>query len=198
MDDRIKMVSIIGAAGTGKSLLACAAGHYFLTKTDQYYKMLISRPMVPMGNKDTVGFLPGDLNEKMDPWMQPIYDSFEVLIRSKKEIKDGKEFVRNQKNIKVEVLAYIRGRSINDQYFLLDEAQNTTALEIKTIITRAGEGTKIILTGDIDQIDNPYMDKYSNGLTVATKSFIGSELAAHIVMSKGVRSRLSEEASHRL
>lgn len=198
MDERIKLVSIIGASGTGKSLLACAVGHYFLTKTDQYYKMLISRPMVSMGNKDTVGFLPGDLISKLDPWMQPIYDSFETLISNKKEIKDGREFVLQQKNIKIEVLAYIRGRSIHDQYFLIDECQNTSSLEIKTIVTRAGEGTKIILTGDIDQIDNPYLDKYSNGLTVATKSFIGSELAAHIVMSKGVRSRLSEEASHRL
>lgn len=198
MDERVKLVSIIGSAGSGKTIISCAAGFYFLTKTDQYYKMLVSRPMVPMGNKDTMGFLPGSAEEKLDPWMQPIYDAFEVLISNKKEIKDGREFVKAQKNIKVEPLAYIRGRSINDQYFILDEAQNITPLEMKTIITRAGEGTKIILTGDIDQIDNPYMDKYSNGLTIATKSFIGSDLAAHIVLSKGVRSRLSEEASHRL
>ena len=138
------------------------------------------------------------LSEKMDPWMRPIYDAFEVLMSNKKEITDGREFVQAQKNISIEVLSYIRGRSINDQFLIVDETQNTTALEIKTIITRAGENTKIVLTGDVDQIDNPYMDKYSNGLSIATKSFIGSSLASHFVLSKGVRSRLSDEASHRL
>ena len=198
LDPRIKLVSIIGLPGCGKTILTAAAGLYLLTKTDLYYKMLISRPMVPMSNKDTMGFLPGDVDEKLDPWMRPIYDAFEVILSTKKELKDGREFVKQQPNIKIEPLAFIRGRSINDQFLLLDEAQNTSPLEVKTIITRAGEDSKVVLTGDIDQIDCPYLDKYSNGLTVATKSFVGSELAAHIVMSKGVRSRLSEEASHRI
>jgi predicted ribonuclease YlaK len=183
---------------THNTLLAVSVGHYFLTKTDRYYKMLVSRPMIPLGNKDVMGFLPGSADEKLDPWMQPIYDAFEVLVSTKKEIKDGREFVKSQKNIKIEPLAYIRGRSINDQYFLIDEAQGVTPLEVKTIITRAGENTKVVLTGDIDQIDNPYMGRMSNGLAVATEAFYESSLAAHIVLSKGVRSRLSEEAANRL
>lgn len=198
LDERVKLVSIIGSAGSGKTLMAVCVGYYLLSKTDNYNKLLISRPMIPMGNKDTMGFLPGGIEEKLDPWMQPIYDAFEVLMSNKKDIVDGREFVHQQKNIAIEVLSYIRGRSINDQFLILDESQNTTHLEVKTIITRAGENTKVILTGDIDQIDNPYMDKTSNGLTLATKAFVGSSLASHFVLSKCVRSKLSDEASHRL
>ena len=197
LDDRVKLVSIVGFSGSGKTILSVGIGYYLVSKTDRYNKFLVARPVMGVGNKD-MGFLPGSLDEKIDPWLKPIYDAFEVLYSSKKMPIDGKEFVKADKNIVIEVLAYIRGRSIHDNYFLIDEAQNTNPLEIKTIITRAGEGTKVVLTGDINQIDNPYMDKHSNGLTVATNGFIGSDLASHIVMNKCVRSRLSEEASLRL
>lgn len=195
MDDNIKLVTIIGKAGTGKTILATAAGYHMITKTNRYKKLLLSRPVVPMGRD--IGYLPGDLNDKMDPWMQPLYDALEQVVGSKKQI-DARAFIENNPNIKVEILTYIRGRSIQDQYFLLDEAQNLSPLEIKTIVTRAGEKTKVVMTGDIEQIDNPYLDRASNGLTIVTKAFMGSTLAAHIVMTKGVRSALAEEATIRI
>jgi PhoH-like ATPase len=202
LDPNIHLVCLVGKAGTGKTLLATAVGNYLVERTKTHEKMLISRPIQPMG-KD-IGFLPGDVNEKLDPWMQPIYDALEIIHGKKTKSSensqsiDGKKIAKESNKIFVEPLTYIRGRSIHNQFLIIDESQNLTALEVKTIITRAGENTKIILTGDIDQIDNPYLDDKSNGLAVTINAFKDSEIAAHIHLSKGVRSRLSEEATKRL
>jgi len=204
LDPNIHLVCLIGKAGTGKSLLATAAGEYMTENLEYYEKLLISRPVQPMG-KD-LGYLPGDINEKMDPWMQPIYDALEIIHSPrknknndpKKKKLSGKKIAELSDKIFVEPLTYIRGRSIHHQYILIDESQNLTPLEIKTIITRAGEDTKVILTGDIDQIDNPYLDRRTNGLAVVLEAFRDSKYAAHIVMQDGVRSILSEEATYRL
>lgn len=194
LDQDIKLVAIAGKAGTGKTIMGVSVAHY-LTKEEQVYKrMLVSRPIFPMG-KD-IGFLPGEMEEKMDPWMQPIYDAFDVITGFKD--KNIKETIKNDPTIVVEPLTYIRGRSIHDQILIVDESQNLTALEIKTIITRAGEGTKIILTGDIYQIDNPYIDSLSNGLSVVINAFRGSKIATSLMLEKGVRSELAEEASNKL
>ena len=179
---------------THNTLLSVSAAHY-LTKDEMVYKrMLVSRPIFPMG-KD-VGYLPGELSEKLDPWMQPIYDAFDVITGFKD--KNIKETIKNDPTIVVEPLTYIRGRSIHDQILIVDEAQNLTPLEIKTIITRAGANTKIVLTGDIYQIDNPYIDSLSNGLSVVINAFRGSKIATSLMLEKGVRSELAEEASNKL
>ena len=202
LDPDISLVCLVGKAGTGKTILATAVGSYLVEKTKAHEKMLISRPIQPMGRD--IGFLPGDMNEKLDPWMQPIYDALEIIHGKKTknsdnaQAVDGKKIAKESNKIFVEPLTYIRGRSIHDQFLIIDESQNLTALEVKTIITRAGENTKIVLTGDIDQIDNPYLDEKSNGLSVIISAFKDSEIAAHIHLSKGVRSRLSEEATKRL
>jgi PhoH-like ATPase len=187
-------VSITGRAGTGKTIIATAIGYYLVERTKAYNKLLVSRPVFPMGRD--IGYLPGGINSKLDPWMQPIYDALEKVI-NKKGV-DGRQIVFQSQGIYVEPLTYIRGRSIHDQFVIIDEAQNLTPLELKTIITRAGEHTKVILTGDISQIDNPYIDERSNGLSVVTRAFIDSPIAANIVLSKGVRSTLSKEATERL
>jgi PhoH-like ATPase len=193
LDPEISLVCLSGKAGTGKTLIAAAVGfHLVSSKKNGFKGMLVSRPVVPMGND--LGYLPGDLNEKLDPWMQPIYDAFSII--NEKSGGNGKDFVSKCPNIIVEPLTYIRGRSIHGQYMIIDEAQNLSALEIKTIITRAGENTKIVLTGDISQIDNPYIDAESNGLSIVTNKFMSSEISAHVMMQRGVRSRLSEEASN--
>lgn len=196
LDPTISMVMLSGRAGCGKTLLSCAAGYHLLQRSS-FRKILVSRPIMPMG-KD-LGYLPGEIDEKLDPWMQPIYDAFEVLILNHdgKE-HDGKNFISKNSEIRIEPLTYIRGRSIRKSFIIIDEAQNLSRLEMKTIITRVGEDTKIIFTGDIDQIDNPYLSKYSNGLSVAMESFADSNLTATIVMEHGVRSTLSEEATRRL
>lgn len=206
MDDKISLVAISGHAGTGKSILGTSAGYYQTIIKERYEKFLVSRPVFPMG-KD-IGYLPGSATEKMDPWMTPIYDAFDVILLLDKDKKNkskksspftsGKKLIEASEQIKIEPLTYIRGRSIHRQFFLIDETQNVNALEIKTILTRAGEGTKIVITGDVDQIDNPYVDKQTNGLSVVMNAFKDSSLAAHIVMKHGVRSALSEEASNRL
>lgn len=194
LDPNINLVCISGKAGTGKTLLAVAAGYFLTEVEDKYDRLLVSRPVYPMG-KD-LGFLPGTLEEKLDPWMQPIYDSFDVINGNRNS--SGKKLVADSSKITVEPLTYIRGRSIHRQFVIVDESQNLTPLEIKTIVTRAGEGTKIVLTGDVEQIDNPYVDKYSNGLSVVMDAFKDSSLSAHIIMTKGVRSKLAQEASKRI
>lgn len=194
LNPEIHLVSVAGPAGTGKTLLSTGASYYMVTEnksTYMYDKLLVSRPIVPMGND--IGFLPGDLKEKLDPWVTPIYDSLEFMLG-----KEGKRTAFNNHLVEIEPLTYIRGRSIPHNILLIDEAQNLNSLEIKTIITRVGKGTKIILTGDVDQIDNPYVDKYSNGLTCAINAFKSSSISAHIVMKEGVRSKLAEEATKRL
>ena len=189
----IPLVTITGKAGTGKTLLALAAA---LEKRRQYRQIFISRPSVPLSNKD-IGFLPGDIQSKLDPYMQPLYDNLSV-IESNQNGKNGsgrrvRELLEEEK-IVITPLSYIRGRSIVKVFFIVDEAQNLTPHEVKTIITRAGEGTKIVLTGDIYQIDHPYLDSQSNGLSYLIEKMKGQHLYTHINLEKGERSELSELA----
>jgi len=197
LNDKIKLVSLVGKAGTGKTLLALASGLAKLMEEERYQKMLVSRPIYPLG-KD-LGYLPGDINEKLDPWMKPIYDNLEFLIGGDKRNKTTTRNVRelfDQDFIAVEPLTYIRGRSISNQFVIIDEAQNLTPHEIKTIISRAGEGTKIVLTGDCYQIDNPYVDSCSNGLSHVVENMKDQTIAGHITLLKGERSDLAEVASN--
>jgi PhoH-like ATPase len=193
LNDDIKLVSLVGKAGTGKTLLAVASGLKKCLEEDKYKKLLVSRPIIPMG-KD-LGYLPGDINEKMNPWMKPIFDNLEYLIGGSSRSGAYQELMDN-KFIEVEPITYIRGRSLPDQFMIIDESQNLTIHEMKTIISRAGEGTKIILTGDCHQIDNPYVDAESNGLSRVVDSFKDQEIAGHITLLKGERSELAEIASN--
>lgn len=198
LDDTIQLVTISGAAGTGKTLLAIAAGLSKTTDEDYFSKLLVSRPIFPLGRD--IGYLPGDLDEKLNPWMQPIFDNLELLLggpsgtRSKRMSKSYQELI-NQGMLAVEPLTYIRGRSIPSQYFIVDESQNLTPHEIKTILTRAGEGTKIVMTGDPYQIDNPYLDTSNNGLTYVIERFKTEACAAHVTLQKGERSELATIAA---
>jgi PhoH-like ATPase len=197
--DKIPLVTIVGKAGTGKTLLAIAAGLQKMADEKQYSRLLISRPVIPMG-KD-IGYLPGDIKEKLTPWMQPLYDNFDLIFSSQdgtakpKHWRRGYEELLEMGLLQIEPLTYIRGRTIPKQFLVVDEAQNLTPHEVKTILTRAGEGTKIILTGDVEQIDNPYVDAASNGLTYVVEKFKGDPLAAHITLLKGERSSLAERAT---
>jgi len=198
LDDNIKLVTLSGNAGTGKTLLAIAAGLAKTTDEDEYHKLLVARPVFPLG-KD-IGFLPGDLEEKLNPWMQPIYDNLELLLsggthtRQKRLSKNYQELI-NQGMLQVEPLTYIRGRSLPNIFFVVDESQNLTPHEIKTILTRAGEGTKIVLTGDPYQIDNPYIDSQNNGLTYVIEKFRNQAIAAHVTLNRGERSELATTAA---
>ncbi len=199
LNDDISLVSLVGKAGTGKTLLAIAAGLLKTADENAYNRLLVSRPVFPMGRD--LGFLPGDVEEKLAPWMQPIFDNVELLLSSYDEVGKRKRGYRELIDLglmEIEPLTYIRGRSIPKQYMIVDEAQNLTPHEIKTIITRAGEGTKIILTGDPYQIDNPYVDSSSNGLTFSVERLKGQELAGHTTLSKGERSALAELAANLL
>jgi PhoH-like ATPase len=199
LDDSIKIVTLVGKAGTGKTLLAIAAGLHKTAEESVYNRLLVSRPVFPMG-KD-LGFLPGDIEEKLAPWMQPIFDNVELLLsghEAEKRHSRGYRELMAMGILEIEPLTYIRGRSIPNQYLIVDEAQNLTPHEIKTIVTRAGEGTKVILTGDPYQIDNPYVDSSSNGLTYLVERFKGQDIAAHITMMKGERSALAELAANLL
>jgi PhoH-like ATPase len=199
MDDTIKLVTLVGKAGTGKTLLAIAAGLHKTAEENVYNRLLVSRPVFPMG-KD-LGFLPGDIEEKLTPWMQPIFDNVELLIsghESEKRHSKGYKELMAMGLLDIEPLTYIRGRSIPNQYLIVDEAQNLTPHEIKTIVTRVGEGTKIILTGDPYQIDNPYVDSSSNGLSFLVERFKGEKIAAHVTLTRGERSELAELAANLL
>ena len=194
LNDNIKLVTISGKAGTGKTLLALAAA---LETRSNYRQILLTRPIVPLSNKD-IGFLPGDIQSKIKPYMQPLYDNLSVIRAQFPE--KSKMFQRLQKLIDdekliIEPLAYIRGRSLVKMYMIVDEAQNLTPHEVKTIITRAGEGTKIVFTGDINQIDHPYLGINSNGLSTLIDKMQGQKLYAHIDLRKGERSELAELAS---
>ena len=195
MDDEIKLVTLMGKAGTGKTLLALAAGLHKTRNEGIYLKMLVSRPIFPLGRD--VGYLPGRIEEKLDPWMQPIYDNIEFLLESQHSKKQPPSIDKLLSTgiLGIEPLTYIRGRSMPNQFILVDEAQNLTPLEVKTILTRVGEGTKIVLTGDPTQIDNPYVDASSNGFNHLVLRFRGEPLAAHIELFKGERSILAELAS---
>ena len=195
LNDDIKLVTISGKAGTGKTLLAIACGLEKVIGENEYRRLLVSRPVVPMGND--IGYLPGNIDEKLGPWMQPIFDNIDYLFNINKEKKsfDAYEDLASEGLLKIEALTYIRGRSIPDQYMIIDEAQNLSKHEVKTIISRAGEGTKIIMTGDPDQIDNPRLDSINNGLTYVIEKFRDQKIAAHITLSKGERSELADIAS---
>ncbi len=199
LNDDIQLVSLVGKAGTGKTLLAIAAGLLKTADESAYNRLLVSRPVFPMGRD--LGFLPGDIEEKLSPWMQPIFDNVELLLSSYDESGKRKRGYRELIDLglmEIEPLTYIRGRSIPRQYMIVDEAQNLTPHEIKTIITRAGEGTKIILTGDPYQIDNPYVDSASNGLSYSVERLKGQDIAGHTTLSKGERSSLAELAANLL
>jgi PhoH-like ATPase len=191
-DDDLPLVTLIGRAGSGKTLMALAAGleQTVGIRENKYSKLVVSRPVQPMG-KD-IGFLPGTMEEKMMPWLKPIHDNMQFILGGDKTM--FQTFVERGK-IEIEALTYIRGRSISNAFIIIDEAQNLTAHEVKTIITRVGENTKVILTGDIEQIDNIYTNETSNGLAYAIEKFKGSDLAGHITFRKGERSRLATEAS---
>lgn len=198
LNDRVKVVTLLGKAGTGKTLLAVAAGVFKTLDEKTYEKMLVSRPTFPMG-KD-LGYLPGSLQEKLDPWMQPIHDALDLIRhgRGGKKTPPQHDFLKSHEQISVEPLSYIRGRSIPNQYLVIDESQNLTPLEIKTVVTRVGHGTKIIFTGDIYQIDNPYVDSLSNGLSALVERVKGQSVCAHVELTQGVRSEVAEMAANLL
>ena len=192
----ILFVSLVGKAGTGKTLLALAAGLYKTMDEGTYKRMLVCRPVFPMGRD--IGYLPGDIEQKLNPWMQPVFDILEFIMGMGKKASQVTRDLMDQGLINIEPLAYIRGRSIPHQFLIVDEAQNLTPHEIKTIITRAGIGTKVVLTGDCYQIDNPYVDASNSGLTHSIEKFKGQEIVAHISLSKGERSELAELAANLL
>jgi PhoH-like ATPase len=197
LDDAVRLVTIIGKAGTGKTLLALAAGLRRTTEDKVFTRLLVSRPIMPLGRD--LGFLPGDVDEKLNPWMQPIFDNLEFLYGGGRGRADrGLTELLESGVIQVEPLTYIRGRSLPRQYLIVDEAQNLTPHEVKTIITRCGEGTKIVLTGDPNQIDNPYVDSLSNGLSVVADRFRSQGIAGNVVLGRGERSELAEVAANLL
>ncbi|MEN6441376.1 MAG: PhoH family protein [Syntrophobacter sp.] len=190
LNDHIKIVTLIGRAGTGKTLLALAVGLEKVLEENAYGRLLVTRPVVPMG--EDIGYLPGSKEEKLRPWMQPIYDNLEFLLRNCSEPHEVMNDLTRKGVLELEALTYIRGRSIPRQFIICDEAQNLSPHMIKTLITRVGEDTKIVLTGDPEQIDNPYLDASSNGLTYLVEKFKGEEIAGHITLTKGERSKVAE------
>jgi PhoH-like ATPase len=193
----IQLVSLSGKAGTGKTLLALAAA---LENRKYYRQIYMARPIVPLSNKD-IGFLPGDIQSKLDPYMQPLYDNLGVIQNQFGESDTKHRLIRTmleENKLVIAPLSYIRGRSLVKIFFIVDEAQNLTPHEVKTIITRAGEGTKIVFTGDIFQIDHPYLNSYSNGLSYLIDKMQGQKIYAHINLEKGERSELAELASNLL
>jgi PhoH-like ATPase len=210
MNDEIKLVTLLGKAGTGKTLLAICSGLQKTVDEGVYVRMLVTRPVMPLGRD--IGFLPGDVEEKLHPWMQPIFDNVELIL-SKRSDKHGRRQAEAEKRfgryhpaielveqgiMEIEPLTYIRGRSLPNQFLIVDEAQNLTPHEVKTIITRCGDNTKIVLTGDPYQIDNPYVDSESNGLAFVAERFRGEPVAGHVTLHKGERSDLAEMAANLL
>lgn len=189
--DDIKLVSLVGTAGTGKTILALAAGLQKILEEKSFKRMLVARPIVPMG-KD-IGYLPGTKDDKLSSWMQPITDNLDLLFGA--DVKKEYNYLYDNGLIQIEALTYIRGRSVPDSFIIIDEAQNLTPHEIKTIITRAGENSKIVLTGDPYQIDNQYLDESSNGLSFVAERFKQEKIAGHIVLEKGERSELASIAA---
>jgi PhoH-like ATPase len=193
LDDEIPLVFLVGIAGTGKTLLALACGLYKVLVEKSYKKLIVTRPTVPMGRD--IGYLPGELEKKMKPWLQPIMDNLELISSlSGLKIKE----LEKQEILEVEAISFIRGRSIPKQFIIIDEAQNLTPHEVKTILTRVGEDTKIVLVGDPYQIDTPYLDKDTNGLVYAALRLLESDLSAVIKLEKGERSRLATVAAELL
>ncbi|MGZ3942130.1 MAG: PhoH family protein, partial [Bacteroidia bacterium] len=197
LNPAIKLVSIQGVAGTGKTLLSIAGA---LEQRRNFHQIYIARPIVPLSNKD-IGYLPGDIKSKLNPYMEPLWDNLKFIKslygEKEKEYKQIEEMIEKEKII-VCPLAYIRGRSLSNVFFIVDEAQNLTPHEVKTIITRAGENTKIVFTGDVHQIDTPYLDAQSNGLSYMIDKLQGNNLYAHITLEKGERSELANLANELL
>ena len=200
LDDSVQVVTLLGKAGTGKTLLAIAAGLVQVVDDERYHKLLVSRPVMPMGRD--LGYLPGDVNEKLRPYMQPIYDNLDFIVAANMDMRRRSTLTAGQLEeggyLSIEPLTYIRGRSIPEQYMIVDEAQNLTPHEVKTILTRAGEGTKVVFTGDPQQIDNPYVDASTNGLSFLAEHFKRQEISGHVTLTKGERSKLAELASNLL
>ncbi len=191
LNDSVRLVSLTGKAGTGKTLIALAGA---LKRKKSYRQILMARPIVALSNKD-IGFLPGDIQSKLDPYMKPLFDNLGVIEHAQGETKRSQvSKLVDDKKLIIEPLSYIRGRSLVNTFFIVDEAQNLTPHEIKTIITRAGEGTKIVFTGDIFQIDHPYLDSHSNGLSYLIEKMRGQRLYAHVNLTKGERSELADLA----
>lgn len=206
LDDRVHLVTLDGVAGTGKTLLTIACGLRKVADEHRFRRLVVSRPIFPLGRD--IGFLPGDISEKLNPWMKPIFDNLEFLLGSASGAGQDERFARrhdghvpsyqpllDQGILEIEALTYIRGRSLPQQYLVVDEAQNLTPHEVKTVITRAGEGTKVVLTGDPYQIDHPYVDSTSNGLTYVVERFKDRPIAGHVTLRKGERSKLAELAA---
>lgn len=195
LDDRVKLVTLMGKAGTGKTLMAMAAGLKRTVLDREFRRLVVARPTISMGKE--LGFLPGSLDEKLAPWMQPIHDALEMLsdLNMGHDHRRSTDLMRSG-SIVVEALSYIRGRSIANQFMIIDEAQNLTPLEVKTIVTRVGNGTKIVFTGDPYQIDNPYVDSSSNGFNYVVSKFRPEAVAAHVELQKGERSELAELAAN--
>ena len=205
LDDDVKMVTLLGGAGTGKTLLAIAAGMAKVFQEERYDKLLVARPIMPMGRD--IGYLPGDKDEKLGAWMQPIFDNLTYLLSTRGSPNQSPDSRTSEQRIDklvadgrlvLEPLTYIRGRSIPHQFMIVDEAQNLTPHEVKTIASRIGEGTKLVLTGDIGQIDNPYLDRSSNGLSYSVERMRGLGLVGHVTLAKSERSELASLAAERL
>lgn len=197
LDPKIRLVTIAGKAGTGKTLLALASA---LEQADEYQQVMLARPIVPLSNRD-LGFLPGDIQDKLEPYMQPLFDNLNVIRHQFSKNSAPAKFIQemlDDERLVITPLSYIRGRSLQKMYFIVDEAQNLTPHEVKTIITRAGEGTKIIFTGDMHQIDQPYLDALSNGLSHLINRMTGQSIYAHVTLEKGERSQLADLASELL
>ncbi|MGV2886163.1 PhoH family protein [Paenibacillus taichungensis] len=192
LNDEIPLVTLLGKAGTGKTLLTIAAALSKVEDEHKYKKLLIGRPVVPMGRD--IGYLPGEKDEKLRPWMQPIYDNLEYLFDTKKP-GDLEKILMGMGSIQVEALTYIRGRSIPGQFIVIDEAQNLSKHEVKTIVSRAGEGSKVVLIGDPEQIDHPYLDSTTNGLTYIVERFKDQVVSGHVNLLKGERSTLAQLAA---
>ena len=191
MNSNIPLVSIIGKAGSGKSLISLASGlEQVIGKDSQYKRLIVSRPVQPMG-KD-IGFLPGDINDKMIPWLMPVQDNLQFLMGDDRATLEL--YIENG-TIEIEALTYIRGRSISNAFIIIDECQNLSAHEIKTIITRVGENTKIVFTGDIEQIDNVYVDATTNGLSYVVEKMKDQEISGHMTLKKGERSKVATIAA---
>jgi len=197
LDDEVQLVTLAGKAGTGKTILAIAAGLQKVVNEKVHRRLAIYRPVIPMGRD--IGFLPGTEQEKLSPWMQPIMDNLEFLLNEHGGGKKGStgraDYLLDSNLLDIRALTYIRGRSLPQQFIIIDEAQNLTPHEVKTIVTRAGEGTKVVFTGDPYQIDHPYLDSTSNGLTHLVERFRDHAISAHVTLSKGERSKLAELAS---
>ncbi len=194
LNDKVSLVSINGVAGTGKTLLALASA---ISQRREFKQIFVARPIVPLSNKD-IGYLPGDINSKINPYMEPLWDNLKYIQNqykeTSKEFKVLKNMIESEKLV-IQPLAYIRGRSFSNIYFIIDEAQNLTPHEIKTIISRAGENTKIVFSGDINQIDTPYLDSQSNGLSYLIDKLKGQKLYSHVTLRKGERSELANLAN---